>query len=536
MLDRYSRPEMKTLWSEEAKYSAWAEVEKAHLQTLVEAQAAPKETVQSFESALKNKCSADFLKREQETNHDVIAFVSEVGDAMGDKGHFLHKGLTSSDVVDTSLSIRIQKSLHIITNALDLVRAALAQKSFEHASTICIGRTHGIHAEPMSFGQVLASHFCEFQRAHLNILKAKEAMSYGKLSGAVGTYSQISPEFELSVLKKLNLKPETVATQVIPRDRVVVVGHALLSCAQAIERFCTNLRHWARTEIGEVLEPFSKKQKGSSAMPHKKNPIFAENLCGLARSIRGYFNMLSENVALWHERDISHSSVERLALPDMFITTDFMIDRVCYLIENMEIRPQAMENNLWKTGGLWASQSVLTALVSSGMNRTTAYELVQGIALDISARVATGSVEQKEFLNKLLANNKIKEIVGEKTVHSLFDTNKYLQTVPVSFKRAFGIVPEEYTRKQNEAVSEKVPTLHKIVKVTVELLPDVLDTEAKTIAQDLKQTEPQVLDLRQQKNFFVRIPFHTSPEQITKYAQEVLHNAVMEQVHVEVIQ
>ncbi len=536
MIDRYSRPEMKALWSEESKYSSWAEVEKAHLQTLIEFKVAPEDTVSCFEEAFKNKAVADYLKREIETNHDVIAFVSEVGDAMGGKGHFLHKGLTSSDVVDTSLALRIQKSLAIILKTLAPLREAFAQKSFEHANTICVGRTHGIHAEPMSFGQVLASHFSEFQRAHLNVLNALEIMSYGKLSGAVGTYSQITPDFEYSVLKKLNLKPETVATQVIPRDRIVIVGHALLSLSQAIERFCTNVRHWARTELGEVLEPFNKKQKGSSAMPHKKNPIFSENLCGLARTIRGYFSMLSENVALWHERDISHSSVERLALPDMFVNVDFMLARTCFLIENMEIRPQVMEKNLWKTGGLWASQSVLTSLVSSGMNRTEAYELVQAIALDISGRVAIGQVEEKEFLNKLLANRKLKEIVGEKTLTSLFETERYLQTVPVTFKRAFGIVPEEYVRKNAEPVNEKVPVLHKIIKVTVELLPDVLDTEAKTILQDLKFSEPRVLNLRQQKSFFIRVPFQLNPENIEKYAKEVLHNAVMEQIHIEVIQ
>ena len=536
MIERYSRPEMKELWSEDAKYNSWAQVEKSHLQTMVEFQLAPQGTVEAFEIALKEKNAQDFLRREQETNHDVIAFISEVGDAMGDKGHFLHKGLTSSDVVDTSLSFRIQKSLHIISLNLVQLRKVLCERAFEHSNTVCIGRTHGIHAEPMSFGQVLASHFCEFQRAHLNLLSAKDLMSYGKLSGAVGTYSQITPEFEFSVLKKLNLKSETVATQVIPRDRIVIVAQALVSAAQAIERFCLNLRHWARTELGEVLEPFSKKQKGSSAMPHKKNPIFAENMCGLARSIRGYSHMLSENVALWHERDISHSSVERLALPDIFVTTDFMIARAAYLIENMEIRPKAMEKNLWRTGGLWASQSVLTALVSSGMNRTEAYELVQSIALNISERVATGHVENHEFLTQLLAHKKIKEIVGEKTLISLFDTSKYLQCVPLIYQRAFGIRPEEYERKKDIPTLEKVPVLHKIVKVNVELLPDVLDTEAKTILQDLKNSEEVVIDLRQQKSFLVRIPYTCRENKIETYAREVLHNAVMEQVSLEVIQ
>ncbi len=536
MIDRYSRESMKALWSEDAKYESWAQVEKAHLQTLVEFNLAPAPTVTAFEKALSKKSPQHYLQREQETNHDVIAFVAEVGDAMGEYGCYLHQGLTSSDIVDTSLSLRVQKSLDKIMDALALVRQGFAKKSFEHANTLCMGRTHGIHAEPMSFGQVLASHFCELQRAHLNLLGAKENMGYGKLSGAVGTYSQISPEFELSVLQKLGLKPETIASQVIPRDRLSQVGNSLLSCAQAMERFCTNLRHWARTELGEVLEPFGKKQKGSSAMPHKKNPIFAENLCGLARTVRGYAHMLDENVALWHERDISHSSVERMVLPDIFAITDFMLARVCYLVENMEVNPAAMENNVWKTGGLWASQSVLTALVAKGHNRTQAYEVVQSIALGISQRVPVGKVEKKEFLLRLQEHPDIQKTISLDELSALFDTARYLKTVPVSFKRAFGVVPEEYERKKEESVVTKVPALHKIVKVSVELLPDVLDTEAKTIAQDLAHTEANLISIRQQKSFFIRVPHDACTEKINNYANDVLHNAVMEQFHVEVVQ
>lgn len=539
MIERYARPEMKIMWSEEAKYNSWAEVEKAHLQTLIEFNQAPQESLNLFETVVQQKTVQDYLQREQETNHDVIAFVAEVGDAMGDQGHFLHKGLTSSDVVDTSLSLRIKTCLSLLIENLFQLRQSLAQKCFEHAQTICIGRTHGVHAEPLSFGQVLSNHFCEFQRAHLNLLKAQEVINYGKLSGAVGSYSQMSPEFEASVLKKLTLKPETVATQIIPRDRLLFVGHALLSCAQAVERLCTNIRHWARTELGEVLEPFNKKQKGSSAMPHKKNPIFAENLCGLARTVRGYFSILCENGALWHERDISHSSVERIALPDLFITTDFMLARTCYLIQNMEIHPKAMENNLWKTGGLWASQSVLTALVTHGLNRTEAYELVQKIALPLSERVVTGSLPQREFLNKLIENQKILDILGEKALVSLFEPQRYLESVPVVFKRAFGIEPEEYAQKHSQPISEKVPVLHKIVEVTVDCMPEeaeMLNCESKTLRPHFKSPQAKVLNLRQQKRFLIHLPSHALMSEIEKYVQDLLQNTTLEQMHIEVIQ
>ncbi|KAB8032132.1 adenylosuccinate lyase [Fluviispira multicolorata] len=536
MIERYSRPEMKSIWSEDSKYASWAEVEKAHLSVLIETGEAPAEVLSIFDNAYKSKSPSDYLAREQETGHDVIAFVAEVGDSMGDKGHFLHKGLTSSDVLDTSLSLRTRKSLELITNSLQKLRENLTKRAFEHTNTVCIGRTHGIHAEPMSFGQVLASHFSEFQRAHTEIINAQKIMSFGKLSGAVGTYSQMTPEFELSVLQKLKLQPEAVATQVIPRDRFVTVASAILSATNAVDRFATNMRHWARTELGEVLEPFGKKQKGSSAMPHKKNPILAENLCGLARTIRGFAGMLSENVALWHERDISHSSVERMALPDIFVTADFMLSRCANLVEGMQIRPEAMQANLWKSGGLWASQSVLTALVTSGMNRTEAYELVQSIALEISGKVATNQINKKQFLEDLLQNKKVKEKVGSDKLTGLFDTDRYLRSLPVTFKRVFGITPEEYNRKNSEAIQNKVPALQKIIKVTVELLPDVLDTEAKTIANDMRLSGNAVIDMRQQKCFFIRMPGNSNPDCMDKYASEVLYNPVIEQFKVEVIQ
>jgi adenylosuccinate lyase len=539
MIERYSRPEMKAVWSEDSKYASWAEVEQAHLCALVDFDQAPKNIPEIFERSLKSKNASHFLAREQETAHDVIAFVAELGESMGTAGHFLHKGLTSSDIVDTSLSLRFLASLKIISKTLTKVREALTQKAFEHVSTPCMGRTHGIHAEPLSFGQILAGHFAEFQRAHLHILQAQKSISFGKLSGAVGTHSQLTPAFEAAVLKKLGLEPEPLATQVLPRDRILRVAQAILDATQAVERFAINVRHLARTEIGEVLEPFGKKQKGSSAMPHKKNPILSENLCGLARTIRGYVHMLSENTALWHERDISHSSVERIALPDLFVTADFMLFRCAELIENMQVRPQAMLANVWKTGGLWASQSVLTACVSQGMNRTEAYELIQSIALEISARACIEKINQKQFLEDLLKKKKITENIETKTLKKLFELDTYLALAPESLKRVFGVHPKEYFSKKHEPLCQKVPALQKIIHVTVELLPDVLDTEAKTIANDIKEGSSfggTVIHLCQQRSFLISIPGDSKPDHIQKYACEVLHNPVIEQFKVEVIQ
>lgn len=437
MIDRYCQPEMKTLWSEESKYTYWAQVEKAHLQCLVESGQAPQDVLSEFELAVQQKNQSDFLRKEQETGHDVIAFISEIASSMPKNGSFLHKGLTSSDILDTAMALRIQRALELTLTSLDQTLEALKQRAMEHKDTPCIGRTHGVHAEPMSFGQILANYFQEFQRTKSELLHAKDVFKYGKLSGAVGTYSQMTADFEKDVLSKLGLTPEPIATQVIPRDKFTLLAHSLLAASQAVERFALNLRHWARTEVGEVLEPFGKKQKGSSAMPHKKNPILSENLCGLARVVRGLFHMISENSALWHERDISHSSVERIAIPDLFATVDFMLSRMCYLVQGMQINAEAMRINLWATGGLWASQSVLTGLVESGMARERAYELIQSIALPISSRVSTKQVEEKEFLNRLLAHDEIKKIISDEKLVSLFDLTRYLESVDLIFKRIF---------------------------------------------------------------------------------------------------
>jgi adenylosuccinate lyase len=544
MIDRYSRPEMKKMWSEESKYASWARVERAHLETLVERKEAEQRVLEAFDAAFARKTQADYLAKEQETGHDVIAFVSEVASAMGECGRHLHKGLTSSDVLDTALSLRTTAALDLLLESLASVREAFARQAYTHARTVCIGRTHGIHAEPLSFGQVLSGYFSEFQRAHEDLLNARKKMAVGKLSGAVGAYSQLPPDFEARVLQKLGLTPEQNATQVLPRDRFLRVAQAIENVAGAVDRFALNMRHWARTELGEVLEPFSEKQKGSSAMPHKRNPILSENLCGLARTVRGYSTMLTQNVALWHERDISHSSTERIALGDLFVNAHFMLHRLAGLANNMVVRTDVMKANLGKLGGLWASQTILTALVERGMNRQEAYELIQKIALPIAEKAALSVVEPDAFLKGLLAHSHIKALVGEENLKSLFHTDRFLECVPLVFRRVFGMVPEEQQRHKNVPLGRLVPALQKVYKVTVELLPDVLDTECKTVETDMKHSGIEVSSLRQARTFFVRMSAENTQtsslmaqhEKVAAYAKETLHNAVMEQCRIEVMQ
>lgn len=536
MIERYSRPEMSQLWSEEAKYAYWGLVERAHLEGLVERRGISKEVLQAFDKASHTTTAQDYMKREEETGHDVIAYVTEVGSAMGDFGRWLHQGLTSSDVLDTALSLRVKQSLELLDKPLASLRLNLARQAFLHAKTPMMGRTHGIHAEPLSFGQVLAGHFEEFQRAHLDLLNARKLTCTGKLSGAVGQYSQLTPEYESFVLKKLGLNSEPVATQVIPRDRILGVAHACEALANAIDRFATNMRHWARTELQEVLEPFGQKQKGSSAMPHKKNPILAENLCGLARTVRGYVQMLTQNTSLWHERDISHSSVERLALPDLFVTLDFMTARCATLIEKMVVQPQVMQRNLDRLGGLWASQSVLTHLTNAGMNRTEAYELVQKIALPLSAQSAQHGISADAFLTALESTPSVVELVGRETLRGLFHLDRFMQHASSRFLLVFGVTPEEIDRLHDGVVSsQSVPALQRMLRVTVALQPDVLDTEAKTIEEHMAGQGLNVR-LKRSKVFTICMPHEDEKESLLSYVNSVLCNEVMESIEVEVIQ
>lgn len=536
MIARYSRPEMSQLWSEEAKYASWSKVERAHLEGMVERRGVPNAVLAAFDTALQSTNSNDYLRREQETGHDVIAYVAEVGTAMGDFGRWLHQGLTSSDVLDTALSLRLRDSLELLQKPLAQIRSALARQAFTHVDTHIMGRTHGIHAEPLSFGQVLAGHFEEFQRANSGLIEAQRVCSTGKLSGAVGQYSQLTPDYETHVLSKLNLSAERVATQVIPRDRILRVGHACEALANAIDRFAINMRHWARTELQEVIEPFGEKQKGSSAMPHKKNPVLAENLSGLARSIRGYVQMLGQNTSLWHERDISHSSVERLALPDLFVTLDFMTARCAELIEKMVIQPEVMKRNLDRLGGLWASQTVLTQLTNSGMNRTQAYELVQKIALPLNMQSARESLPADAFLKALEAQPAVVELLGKDNLRGLFSLERFTTHAASRFLAVFGVTPDEIRRQHAGRVdSSTVPALQRVYRVTVALHSDVLDTEAKTIEEHMR-TQGLSARLNRSKVFTLSLPHPDEKDRLLSYVSSVLRNEVMESIHVEVIQ
>lgn len=536
MIARYSRPDMSTLWSEEAKYASWSRVERAHLEGLVERRGVSPAVLTSFDEAIKSTTVEQYLARELETGHDVIAYVSEVGAAMGDSGRWLHQGLTSSDVLDTALNLRIRDALDLLAVPLMQAREALAVQSFAHVKTPVMGRTHGIHAEPLSFGQVLAGHFEEFQRAHLALLDARKVCGTGKLSGAVGQYSQLSPDYEGFVLEKLGLVAEPIATQVIPRDRILRVGQACEALANAVERFATNMRHWARTELQEVIEPFGSKQKGSSAMPHKKNPVLAENLTGLARTVRGYVSMLSQNVSLWHERDISHSSVERLALPDLFVTLDFMTARCASLIEKMVVQPDVMKRNLERLGGLWASQSVLTHLTNAGMNRTEAYELIQKIALPLSAQSARESIAADAFLKALENTKSVVELIGKDNLRALFDLERFLAHTPTRLLQVFGVSPDELARlHQGKVSSRSVPALQRTYRVTVALHTDVLDTEAKTIEEHMA-TQGLNARLKRSKVFTVSLPENNDQDALLRYVATVLCNEVMESIRVEVVQ
>jgi adenylosuccinate lyase len=546
MIARYSRTEMTVIWDEDAKIASWAKVERAHLETLVSLGTCSAQVLADFDRSLGKKSSADFLRRERETGHDVIAFVAEVGEEMGpESGPFLHRGLTSSDVVDTALALRTRDAIDLLDKGLHAWRVALTQLAFTHAETLTIGRTHGIHAEPCSFGQIIAGYAAEAQRAHQSLLAARQAVSFGKLSGAVGAYSQLSPGFEKRVLALLSLQPETVATQVIPRDRITRVARAIEDVVAVVERFAVNLRHWARTELGEVLEPFGKQQKGSSAMPHKKNPVLAENLCGLARVARAAVTALSQDTALWHERDISHSSVERIALPDLFVTADFMLSRVGELTQNLDVAPQAMAKNLALTGGLWASGTVLTQLVAKGMSRTLAYEAVQAAALPLSQRLRAEHLEAHAFQQALTADARVSAKLTPAELAECFATERFLAHVSSVYERVFGVTAAalDWQADKGEFPVARVPALRRVCAAYVSLQPDVLDTEARTIATDMGHHVTGIAQVRQSKVFYVemapkesgtdRLP---SVTQVEQYAREVLCNEVMETLRFEVIQ
>jgi adenylosuccinate lyase len=372
---------MSRVWSEEAKLEQWLAVELAALDAWAEVGTIPHASARAVRERARVPSPAQVTERERVTNHDVAAFVDAVAAGLGNEGRWFHYGLTSSDVLDTALSLTIQRGGELLREGLDRAAKATLARAEEHRETITIGRTHGVHAEPTTFGLKLLGWVFQLERDRERLEHALAGLRVGKLSGAVGTYASTTPEVERIACEALGLEPAPTSTQVLQRDRHAELLSALALLASSLERFALEIRHLARTEVREVEEPFAPGQKGSSAMPHKRNPIVAERICGLARLVRGHASVGLENVALWHERDISHSSAERVVLPDAFLAVDYMLDRFAWLVEGLVVRPERMRANLEATGGLFFSQRLLLALVDSGLERDEAYRAVQRHAM-----------------------------------------------------------------------------------------------------------------------------------------------------------
>jgi adenylosuccinate lyase len=381
MIPRYSLPEFTELWSDRTRYGIWLEVELAGCEAMEQADLVPRGTAEQLRALKLELDPARIEEIERTTRHDVIAFLTHVEQLAGEPARWLHRGMTSSDVLDTSLGVQLVRVSDLLLNKCDRLIQALSRRAAEQVATPMIGRSHGIHAEPVTFGVVLAGHLVEIKRGKQRLERAKQEIAVGKLAGAVGTYAHLAPQIEARALASLGLAPETVATQVVARDRHAAFAAALALLAAGIERLATNVRHWQRTEVGEAEERFARGQKGSSAMPHKRNPILSENLCGLARMVRSSLVPALENVALWHERDISHSSAERMFLPDATSTLGFMLERAAGIVEGLVVYAERMRQNLDRSGGLFFSEGVMLALIGKGVARQRAYEMVQRSAM-----------------------------------------------------------------------------------------------------------------------------------------------------------
>jgi len=429
MIERYTTKEMKELWSEEKKYSVWLKVELSALQAQSDFGIVPEEIANEIIKKAKFDVKR-ILEIEEIVKHDVIAFITSVSESIGDLSQYFHYGLTSSDVVDTSLCYLTRISLSLIMDEVDALLTVLKDKSFEHKKTIMVGRTHGVHAEPITLGLKFALYYDEMKRNRERLKEASEVISVGKLSGAVGTYAHLSPEVEKRTLELLGLKSENISTQVIQRDRFAQVIFAIAITGATLEKIATEVRHLQKTEVREVEEPFSKGQKGSSAMPHKRNPVGCENITGLARLLRGYLIPSLEDIPLWHERDISHSSVERVIIPDATTVLHYILRRMKNILLGLIVYPKNMERNLNKTNGLLYSQKVLLALTKSGMSREDAYSIVQNSAMKCWE-------EERDFLEILWEIPQIREKFKKERLKELFNPEDYLKEIDTIYKRVF---------------------------------------------------------------------------------------------------
>ncbi len=428
MIERYTLPEMGTLWTNEYKLKTWLQVEVAVCEAQAELGYIPKDAVAEIKAKAKFD-EARVLEIEKEVRHDVIAFLTNVNEYVGDAGRYIHLGMTSSDVLDTALALQMVASLDLILSCVEELIQAIRYQAQQHRYTVMVGRSHGIHAEPMTFGFKLAGWLAEMFRNRDRLLQARQEIAVGQISGAVGTYANIEPRVEAIACQKLGLEPDTASTQVISRDRHANFMNQLAVLAASLERFAVEIRNLQRTDVLEVEEFFSKGQKGSSAMPHKRNPIRSERLTGMARLVRGNAMAALENVALWHERDISHSSVERVALPDSCILAHFMLRETISLVKNLLVYPENMKRNMNVYGGVIFSQRVLLALVEKGLTREDAYRLVQGCAHQ------AWNVEGGNFRALVEENQEIAEYLSPEDIDSCFDPQFQLRHLDQVYQR-----------------------------------------------------------------------------------------------------
>ncbi len=429
MISRYTRKEMGTLWEPENKFQKWLDVEIAVCEAWAELGEIPQDTL----SVIKAKAHFDIARIdeiEKTTKHDVISFLTSVAEFVGPESRFIHKGLTSSDVVDTALSLLMREAADLIINDLRELMEVFKTQALKYKDVPCMGRSHGIHAEPMTFGLKFALWYADSKRCLARLERAREVINVGKISGAVGTFSNIPPEIEEMVCNKLALTPEAVATQVVQRDRHAEYMTSLALVAGSIEKIAVEIRHLQRTEVLEAEEPFTAGQKGSSAMPHKRNPVGSENLTGLARIVRSNAIAALENIALWHERDISHSSVERIIIPDSTILIDYMLNRLQGIVKDLHVYPERMKANMERSYGLFNSQRVLLTLIDKGMVREDAYLMVQRNAMESWSRGVS-------FMELLLKDKDIAEYISEAEIRGIFDLDYYLRNIDFIFERVF---------------------------------------------------------------------------------------------------
>lgn len=432
MIPRYTRPEMAAIWEPQNRYRIWFEIEAHACDKLAELGVIPVQAAKNiWKNAPKHFDIARIDEIERTTKHDVIAFLTHLAEHIGEDSRFVHQGMTSSDVLDTCLAVQLTQATDLLLSGIDRLLVALKKRAIETKDMVTVGRSHGIHAEPVTMGLKFARFYAEFQRNRQRLQNARADIATCAISGAVGTFANIAPEVEEYVAEKLGLAPEPVSTQVIPRDRHAAYFTTLAVIASSIENVATEVRHLQRTEVLEAEEFFSKGQKGSSAMPHKRNPVLSENLTGLARMVRAYCIPALENVALWHERDISHSSVERMIAPDATVTLDFALNRLAGLVENLVVYPQRMQENMERLGGLIFSQRVLLALTQAGVSREDAYRLVQRNAMKVWEH-------GKDFQTELHADAEVTRFLSKEEIKLLFNMDYHTKHIDTIFQRIFG--------------------------------------------------------------------------------------------------